>query len=70
MKLKKNDYQELRKSGLLAVEAKILELEKDQAQTQLLKMKNDLKNPRQTKINRNSLAKLKTIQTELKGALS
>lgn len=66
MKLRKNDYLELRKGGIKAIDAKILELLADYGQTMMLKMKNELKNLRQGSVIRASLAKLKTIRAELK----
>ena len=66
MKLRKNDYQELRKAGLKAIDAKLLELLADYARTTMLKMKNELKNLREPAITAASIAKLKTIRAELK----
>lgn len=67
MKLRKNDYQELRKGGLVAVEAKLTELGASMAATKLAQMKNELKNPREVSMTRRAIATLKTIRTELKG---
>lgn len=66
MKLRKNDYQELRKSGIKAIDAKILELATDYDKTMMSKMKNELKNPRELRVGRLAIARLKTIRTELK----
>lgn len=66
MKLKKNDYQELRKGGLKAVDAKLVELGASLAATQMTQMKNELKNPREARVTRRAIATLKTIRAELK----
>ena len=66
MKLRKNDYTELRKGGIKAIDAKLIELAADNAKTLMLKMKNELKNLRQGSVTRRSIAKLKTIRAELK----
>ncbi|MEI8232575.1 MAG: hypothetical protein WCG44_02415 [bacterium] len=66
MKLRKNDYQELRKGGIGAIDAKILELLTDYGKTMMLKMKNELKNLREGAQTRLAIAKLKTIRAELK----
>lgn len=66
MKLRKNDYQELRKGGIAAIDAKILELVNDYAKTMMSKMKNELKNLREGSVTRTAIAKLKTIRAELK----
>ena len=66
MKLRKNDYQELRKGGVAAIDAKLLELAADYGKTMMLKMKNELKNLREASITRLAIAKLKTIRAELK----
>lgn len=66
MKLRKNDYQELRKGGVVAIDAKLLELTTDYAKTMMLKMKKELKNLREASITRLAIAKLKTIRAELK----
>ncbi|PIR99282.1 hypothetical protein COT87_00145 [Candidatus Collierbacteria bacterium CG10_big_fil_rev_8_21_14_0_10_44_9] len=68
IKLRKNDYQELRKGGIAAIDAKILELVADYGKTMMLKMKKELTNLRASSITRIAIAKLKTIRTELKGA--
>lgn len=65
MKLRKNDYQELKKNGIKAIDAKILELSADYAKTTMSKMKNELKNLREGSVTRRALAKLKTMKTEL-----
>lgn len=65
MKLRKNDYQELRKGGVKAIDAKLLELTLDLGNTQMLKMKNELKNLREPRITARAIAKLKTIKAEL-----
>lgn len=67
MKLRKNDYQELRKGGIKAIDAKLVELAADQSKTLMLKMKNELKNLRESSLTRRAIAKLKTIKAELKG---
>jgi ribosomal protein L29 len=67
MKLRKNDYQELRKSGVKAIDAKLVELANEQGKTLMLKMKNELKNVRESALIRRAIAKLKTIKAELKG---
>ena len=69
MKLRKNDYQELRKNGQKAVDAKLTELMTDLKKTMVLKMKNELKNLREARGLRQAIAKLKTIRAELKGAM-
>ncbi len=66
MKLRKNDYLELRKSGLKAIDAKILELTQEKSKNMILKMKNELKNLRELGTTKRALAKLKTIRAELK----
>lgn len=66
MKLRKNDYQELRKGGIKAIDAKIIELLSDYSKTMMSKMKNELKNPREGALTRLAIAKLKTIRAELK----
>ena len=66
MKLRKNDYLELKKGGIAAIDAKILELQIDYAKTMTLKMKNELKNLRAGAVTRLAIAKLKTIKAELK----
>lgn len=68
MKLRKNDYQELRKGGIAAIDGKILEAVADYGKTMMLKMKNELKNLREASVTRAAIAKLKTIRAELKGA--
>lgn len=66
MKLKKNDYLELRKGGLKAVSAKLVELSTSLAATKMAQMKNELKNPREAGVTRRAIATLKTIEAELK----
>ncbi len=66
MKLRKNDYQELRKGGLKAIDAKLLELVADLGKTKLSVMKNELKNLREATVTRRAIATLKTIRAELK----
>jgi len=66
MKLRKNDYTELRKGGIKAIDAKLIELAADNAKTLMLKMKNELKTPRAFGATRTAIAKLKTIRAELK----
>lgn len=66
MKLKKNDYQGLRKAGIKAINAKILELLTDYNKTMLSKMKNELKNLREGALTKRALATLKTIRAELR----
>jgi ribosomal protein L29 len=66
MKLKKNDYLELRKGGVKAVDAKLIELAASLAATKMTQMKNELKNPREAGLTRTSIATLKTISAELK----
>lgn len=68
MKLRKNDYQELKKAGQKAIDAKLAELALAHAKTSLQKMKNDLKNPREPRLIRLAIARLMTMQTELRGA--
>jgi ribosomal protein L29 len=65
-KLRKNDYLELRKGGIAAIDAKILELLADYSKTMMTKMKNELKNLREGSITRRAIATLKTIKAELK----
>ncbi len=69
MKLRKNDLLELRKGGVKAIDAKLKELAVDYAKSAMQKMKNELKNPREMAVTRLSVAKLKTIRTELKGEM-
>jgi len=66
MKLKKNDYQEIRKGGLKAVDAKLVELSVSLSATKMQQMKNELKNPREASVTRRAIATLKTIRAELK----
>ncbi|MFH2085686.1 MAG: 50S ribosomal protein L29 [bacterium] len=68
MKLKKNDYQELRKGGVKAIDTKLAELSGELVKTTIAKMKNELKNLREPGLIRRAIAKLKTIRAELKGA--
>ena len=68
MKLRKNDYLELRKSGIAAIDAKILELRLDIQANEMLKMKNELKNTSAIALSRTAIAKLSTIKAELKEA--
>lgn len=65
-KLRKNDYLELRKGGIKAIDAKILELSADYDKTMMIKMKNELKNLREPGLTRRAIATLKTIRAELK----
>ncbi len=65
MKLRKNDYQELRKNGVGAITAKLTELADDYAKTMTQKMKNELKNPRAGAPTRRAIAVLKTIRSEI-----
>lgn len=65
-KLRKNDYIELRKGGIKAIDAKLEGLASDHAKSLMLKMKNELKNPREFSAIRTAIAKLKTIRAELK----
>ena len=65
-KLRKNDYIELRKGGIKAVDAKLVELAASMTATKLAQMKNELKNPRQASVTRRAIATLKTIRAELK----
>lgn len=67
MKLRKNDYQEIKKGGIKAIDAKIHELLTEYDKTMLLKMKNELKNLREPGLTKRALAKLKTMRHELKG---
>lgn len=66
MKLKKNDYLELRKGGVKAIDAKLIELASSMAATKMSQMKNELKNLREAGITRRAIATLKTIRAELK----
>jgi ribosomal protein L29 len=66
MKLRKNDYQELRKGGIKAIDAKIIDQLADYSKTMMSKMKNELKNPREGALTRLSIARLKTMRAELK----
>lgn len=65
-KLRKNDYQELRKGGLKAIDAKLVELASSLTATKLAQMKNELKNPKAASVIRRGIATLKTIRAELK----
>ncbi len=69
IKLRQNDYQELRKSGVKAIDAKLSELKDELTKTMVSKMKNELKNLKELKNMRSAVAKLKTIRTELKGEM-
>ena len=66
MKLRKNDYQELRKGGVKAIDAKLKELAADYTKTMTSKMKNELKNVREGAPTRRAIAILKTIRAEIK----
>lgn len=66
MKLKHNDYLELRKGGIKAIDAKLVELAASLAATKMMQMKNELKNPREAGLTRRAIATLKTIRAELK----
>jgi ribosomal protein L29 len=66
MKLKKNDYLELRKAGLAAIQSKMTELRLEYGKLRELKMKNELKNFREPAIVRRAIAKLMTIAGQLK----
>ena len=66
MKLRKNDYLELRKLGIKAINAKIIELKQDYSKNMILKMKNELKNLRELATTKRAVAKLKTMLAELK----
>lgn len=66
MKLRKNDYLELRKLGIKAIDAKIIELKQDYSKNMILKMKNELKNLRELATTKRAIAKLKTMLAELK----
>ncbi len=66
MKLRKNDYLELRKLGIKAIDAKIIELKQDYSKNMILKMKNELKNLRELATTKRAVAKLKTMLAELK----
>jgi ribosomal protein L29 len=66
MKLRKNDYLELRKGGVGAIDAKLKELATEMSKTLMLKMKNELKNLRESGTIKMAVAKLKTIRAELK----
>lgn len=67
IKLRKNDYLELRKAGVVAIDAKLSQLKEEIINTTVLKMKNELKNLKELKIMKSAVAKLKTIRAELKG---
>lgn len=69
MKLRKNDYQEIRKGGIVAIDAKLVELAADYAKTMMSKMKNELKNLKEGAVTRKAIAILKTIRAEQKGAM-
>jgi hypothetical protein len=62
MKLRKNDYLELRKGGLKAIDAKLLELATKQDETTMLKMKNELKNPREDSVTRRAMPPSKRFE--------
>ena len=66
LKLKKNDFIELRKGGLAAIQTKITELRSEYGKLTELKMKNELKNFREPALIRRATAKLMTIAGELK----
>lgn len=66
MKLKRNDFIELRKSGLSAMKAKLLELHAEYDKLVQLKMKNELKNLREPGAVRRAIAKIMTIAGQLK----
>ena len=67
MKLRKNDYIDLRKGGLTAVAAKLVELQDELHKSLVSKMKNELKNMKEQKNLKNAISKLKTIEHELRG---
>lgn len=67
IKLRKNDYLELRKAGVVAIDAKLSQLKEEIIHSTVLKMKNELKNLKELKIMKSAVAKLKTIRAELKG---
>lgn len=69
MKLRKNDLIELKKGGLIAVTAKLAELGKAKIDLSSRQLKKELKNAREAKILRRSLAQLHTIALELKETL-
>ena len=66
LKLKKNDFIELRKGGLAAIQTKITELRSEYGKLTELKMKNELKNFREPALIRRAIAKLMTIAGQLK----
>jgi len=67
IKLRRNDYLELRKAGVVAIDAKLAELKEATINSTVQKMKNELKNLKELKIMKSAVAKLKTIRAELKG---
>ncbi len=66
LKLRHNDVLELRKGGIKAVTAKLLELNSARLASQKSKLSKELKNPKEHKIIRRSLAQLHTLVTSLK----
>lgn len=66
LKLRKNDLIELKKGGLVALAAKLKELQVESLRLAGLKMKNELKNLREPSIIRRATAQLKTIAGQLK----
>lgn len=69
IKLRKNDYQELRKAGVKAIDAKLAEIKTAMLDSRVSKMKNELKNLKELSNLKVAVAKLMTIKTELKGEL-
>ena len=67
MKLRKNDYIDLRKAGRKAIAAKLAELQDALSQSLVSKMKNELKNMKEQKNLKNAISKLKTIEHALRG---
>ena len=69
MKLRKNDFSELKKGGRKAVTSKLAELSHALLDLSSRQMKKELKNVRETKILRRSMARLHTLAFELKETL-
>lgn len=65
MKLKRNDFVELRKGGLQALTAKLEELKVQYVQLTSNKLHNELKNVRELAALRRAIAKIKTMMSEV-----
>lgn len=66
MKLKRNDFIELRKGGIDVLTAKLAELKIEYVKLTSAKLHNELKNVRELGAVRLAIARVKTIVSELK----